>query len=285
MVVRAGYGIYYDQINTTTMRGVVAGYPGFITSQIANDSRSGALIPNDFFPNLPTRTFPESAGTAFNVASDSAESPYTHQMTLGSTRQLGTDYAVSFDYVYMRGESFPVTRNVNARRADNTFPLIASRHAAAALRRRGADAHPPGAAAAAEAVRQPSRLPARLHAGQRQDRGQRRHAVEPLRPDGRLRADRERRAPPVRVATSSTSCRGASRPARSSPPTRRRPTTSSSAPTPTATATTSIARPASATTTAAATGSSRPTCGCRRRSPSVASRARSCGRCSTCSTR
>ena len=27
-VVRAGYGIYYDQINTTTMRGVVAGYPG-----------------------------------------------------------------------------------------------------------------------------------------------------------------------------------------------------------------------------------------------------------------
>ena len=57
-VVRAGYGIYYDQINTTTMRGVVAGYPGFITTQIANDSRSGLRIPNDFFPNLPTRTFP-----------------------------------------------------------------------------------------------------------------------------------------------------------------------------------------------------------------------------------
>ena len=125
-VVRAGYGIYYDQINTTTMRGVVAGYPGFITTQIANDSRSGLQIPNDFFPNLPTRTFPESAGTAFNVASDSAESPYTHQMTAGATRQVGTNYAVSFDYVYMRGESFPVTRNVNARRADNTFPLIAS---------------------------------------------------------------------------------------------------------------------------------------------------------------
>ena len=87
-VVRAGYGIYYDQINTTTMRGVVAGYPGFITTQIANDARSGSEIPNDFFPNLPTRTFPESAGTAFNVASDSAESPYTHQMTAGATRQL-----------------------------------------------------------------------------------------------------------------------------------------------------------------------------------------------------
>jgi hypothetical protein len=126
MVVRAGYGIYYDQINTTTMRGVVAGYPGFITTQIANDARSGAQIPNDFFPNLPTRSFPESAGSAFRIASDSAESPYTHQMTLGGTRQLGSSYAVSFDYVYMRGESFPVTRNVNARRADNTFPLIAS---------------------------------------------------------------------------------------------------------------------------------------------------------------
>ncbi len=125
-VVRAGYGIYYDQINTTTMRGVVAGYPGFITTQIANDARSGLQIPNDFFPNLPTRTFPESAGTAFNVASDSAESPYTHQMTAGATHQLGTNYAVSFDYVYMRGDSFPITRNVNARQDNNLFPLILS---------------------------------------------------------------------------------------------------------------------------------------------------------------
>jgi hypothetical protein len=126
MVVRGGYGIYYDQINTTTMRGVVAGYPGFITTQIANNATTGAMIPNDFFPNLPTRTFPEAAGTAFRIASDSAESPYTHQMTVGTTRQLGSNYAVSFDYVYMRGERFPVTRNVNARRADGTFPLIAS---------------------------------------------------------------------------------------------------------------------------------------------------------------
>ena len=54
------------------------------------------------------------------------ESPYTHQMTAGATHQLGTNYAVSFDYVYMRGDSFPITRNVNARRADNTFPLILS---------------------------------------------------------------------------------------------------------------------------------------------------------------
>ena len=67
-VVRAGWGYYYDQINTTTMRSVVAGYPGFITSQIANDARSGARIPNDFFPNLPTAPLPESLGTAFRVS-------------------------------------------------------------------------------------------------------------------------------------------------------------------------------------------------------------------------
>ncbi len=126
MVFRGGYGIYYDQINTTTLRGVVAGYPGFITTQFANDSRSGARIPNDFFPNQPTQTFPESVGAAFRIASDSAESPYTHQMTLGGTRQLGTNYAASFDYVYMRGEHFPLTRNVNARQADGTFPLLSS---------------------------------------------------------------------------------------------------------------------------------------------------------------
>lgn len=125
-VFRGGYGIYFDQINTTTMRGIVAGYPGFITTQIANDSRSGARIPNDFFPNIPTQTFPESVGAAFRIASPDAEAPYSHQITSGVTRQLGTNYAASFDYVYMRGEHFPLTRNVNARRADGTFPILAS---------------------------------------------------------------------------------------------------------------------------------------------------------------
>ncbi|HXG89148.1 MAG TPA: carboxypeptidase regulatory-like domain-containing protein [Vicinamibacterales bacterium] len=126
LVLRGGYGIYYDQITTTTLRSVVAGYPGFITSQIANDSRSGARIPNSFFPNLPTQALPESIGTAFNVASRDAESPYTHQMTGGFTQQLGSDYALSGDYIYMRGEHFPLTTNPNARRADGTFPLIAA---------------------------------------------------------------------------------------------------------------------------------------------------------------
>jgi Carboxypeptidase regulatory-like domain/TonB dependent receptor len=126
LVVRGGYGIYYDQINTTTLRGVVAGYPGFITTQIANDSRSGARIPNNFFPNLPTSPLPESVGSSFRIASPDGRSPYTHQMTAGTTRQLAADYALSFDYVHMRGEHFPLTRNVNARRADGTFPLVSS---------------------------------------------------------------------------------------------------------------------------------------------------------------
>jgi hypothetical protein len=125
-VVRAGYGIYYDQINTTTMRGVVAGYPNFITSQVANDSRSGLRIPNDFFPNLPTSPLPESVGSSFNIASPDAESPYSHQTTAGVSHQLGSQYAVSADYVYMRGERFPLTVNVNARQADGTFPLVAN---------------------------------------------------------------------------------------------------------------------------------------------------------------
>lgn len=125
-VFRAGYGVYYDQINTTTMRGVVAGYPGFITSQIANDSRSGARIPNDFFPNLPTSALPEAVGSSFRIASPDARSPYSHQITSGATHQLGSDYAVSFDYVHMRGEHFPLTLNVNARQADGTFPIASS---------------------------------------------------------------------------------------------------------------------------------------------------------------
>ncbi len=126
LVLRAGYGMYYDHITTTTLRSVVAGYPGFITSQIANDSRSGARIPNDFFPSLPTAPLPESVGSAFNVASRDAESPFTHQTTAGFTQQVGTNYALSGDYIYMRGEHFPLTTNPNARRPDGTFPLIAA---------------------------------------------------------------------------------------------------------------------------------------------------------------
>ncbi len=126
MVIRAGYGIYYDQIGTNTLRTVVAGYPGFITTQIANDARAGARILNDFFPNLPTTPLPASVGSSFRIASPDAESPYTHQITTGATRQLGGDYALSFDYVHMRGEHFPLTLNVNARQADGTFPLAAS---------------------------------------------------------------------------------------------------------------------------------------------------------------
>jgi hypothetical protein len=42
------------------------------------------------------------------------------------TRQISSSYALSVDYVYMRGEHFPLTVNVNARRADNTFPILAS---------------------------------------------------------------------------------------------------------------------------------------------------------------
>jgi hypothetical protein len=65
-------------------------------------------------------------GSSFRVASPDARSPYTHQTTAGMTRQISTSYALSLDYVYMRGEHFPLTVNVNARRPDNTFPLLAS---------------------------------------------------------------------------------------------------------------------------------------------------------------
>ena len=103
-------------------------------------------ILNDFFPNLPTRRpSRQSVGTAFRIASDSAESPYTHQMTVGTTRQLGTDYARRSTTSTCAARASRVTRNVNARRADGTFPILAVGAAAAALRRRRADAHPPGA--------------------------------------------------------------------------------------------------------------------------------------------
>jgi hypothetical protein len=126
-VVRGGYGIYYDQIAITTLEDVIYGTPGLKKKIIGNDARTSG-IPNDFFPNLPgsSVSLPESVASSVEVASPTAGAPYTHQITGGMTRQIGSDYAVSFDYVYMRGEHFPLTTNVNARQADGTFPLLDS---------------------------------------------------------------------------------------------------------------------------------------------------------------
>ena len=126
-VVRGGYGIYYDRINTTTLRSVVAGYPGFITSQISNDSRQAGRPRNDFFPNLPPAgTIGESAGTSFRIPNRDAAFPYTQQMTLGTQHTLAADYSVSADFVHIHGLHFDHTRNVNARLPNGSFPLVAS---------------------------------------------------------------------------------------------------------------------------------------------------------------
>src|SRR5918994_4526620 len=52
MVVRGGYGVFFDQIWTNDTGNVVQNYPNVFTSQLANDARVSG-IPNTFFPATP----------------------------------------------------------------------------------------------------------------------------------------------------------------------------------------------------------------------------------------
>lgn len=116
-VVRLGWGIYTDQVFTSTLRSTVGGYPGFVATQVANDSRQ-TLRPNNFFPNAPAPgTLSEAGGTAFAlpvVDESTADLPYTMQYSGGVGREVAKGYGVSADYVYIWGLHFSRTRNINA---------------------------------------------------------------------------------------------------------------------------------------------------------------------------
>jgi len=129
-VVRAGWGIYRYHHFMSTLRSTVASYPGFISTQFANNSRL-TNIPNNYFPaRPPLSALSESGSTSFSIPTvdvNGARLPYTQQYTLGFTREVVKDLGISADYTYLFGLHFPMTRNVNARLCTTCgFPLIAS---------------------------------------------------------------------------------------------------------------------------------------------------------------
>jgi hypothetical protein len=126
MVIRGGYGVFFDQIWTNDTGNVVQNYPNVFTRQLANDVRV-SNVPNTFFPNAPPPTLLSATGsTSVQVPNPGAESPSTQQSSLGIQRQIGSNTSVSADYIHVLGLHFRRAYNANARRADGTFPLLPS---------------------------------------------------------------------------------------------------------------------------------------------------------------
>ncbi len=125
-VIRAGYGIYRDRINTTTLRGVIDGYNGITTTNLTNDSRTSGVT-NTFFPNVPaTSSLPAAGGSSFSVPNPAGRFPYTQQFTIGGQQQVMKDWAVAVDEVHTLGIHFNQNRNVNAP-INGVYPLLAGR--------------------------------------------------------------------------------------------------------------------------------------------------------------
>ncbi len=126
MVVRGGYGVFFDQIWTNDTGNVVQNYPNVFTRQLANDARVTG-ISNTFFPATPPLSLLSATGsTAVQVPNPDAESPSTQQSSIGIQRQIGGQTAVSADYIHVLGLHFRRAYNANARRPDGTFPLLSS---------------------------------------------------------------------------------------------------------------------------------------------------------------
>ncbi len=126
MVIRGGYGVFFDQIWTNDTGNVVQNYPNVFTQQLANDSRVTGIA-NSFFPGTPPPGLLSGTGsTAVQVPNPAAKSPSTQQSSLGFQRQVGANASVSADYIHVLGLHFRRAYNANARRSDGTFPLLAN---------------------------------------------------------------------------------------------------------------------------------------------------------------
>ncbi len=126
MVVRGGYGIFFDQIWTNDTGNVVQNYPNVFTRQLANDARVTG-VPNTFFPNAaPSSLLSATGSTSVQVPNPYAESPSTQQSSIGFQRQIGGQTSVSADYIHVLGLHFRRAYNANARRPNGTFPLLSS---------------------------------------------------------------------------------------------------------------------------------------------------------------
>ncbi len=122
-VIRAGYGVFYDSLWTSSVRGVVQNYAGYRQTNLGNDVRSSG-VPNDFFPGYPGgRSFgdppdrsilTERAASRVRLPSRTTSNPFMHQFSGGLDLEVAQGTMVGFNFIHMFGQDLGFNRNVNA---------------------------------------------------------------------------------------------------------------------------------------------------------------------------
>jgi hypothetical protein len=104
MVVRAGYGIFYDmeaaELNLATPQGPPWGGKVQLTNPAGGlDDPYRSEPGGNPFPFSPSRTAPYPAAGVFTTFNHNTKPPYVQQWNLGIQRQIGNDWLVGASYI------------------------------------------------------------------------------------------------------------------------------------------------------------------------------------------
>jgi hypothetical protein len=100
-VVRGGYGIYYDQSFLNVPLFAVQQANSEIYATFINDDDGLSLSSPP--PSIPRPLTNPLSGTRGRLIDPDFESPYTQQFNISFDKELGTNMALSFDYVHILG--------------------------------------------------------------------------------------------------------------------------------------------------------------------------------------
>lgn len=112
-VVRAGYGIYYNPIFTTTVRG-----------EQTNFRQAAITIRNPSYPDpyggLDPLTFASTAPQNISIVDNKLENPESRAYTVGLSQALTSTLALHVDAVYNEMTKVPLVTNINPRSGGTT---------------------------------------------------------------------------------------------------------------------------------------------------------------------
>lgn len=127
-VIRGGWGIFNGSIATRSTTGMKDNFPDARSSALGNDVRLTGIANLAFPALMPLSALSPSGSASVSVPVPAAlgRFPSTEQVTVGIERQVSASTVLSFGYGHIRGRHLQRSYNVNARRADGTYPVLAS---------------------------------------------------------------------------------------------------------------------------------------------------------------